>query len=152
MATSKPTIAIVPGAWHPPAAYAPLTSALKEAGFDFTVTSLPSLDSSDPTSADCEADAKALHQQFLSLLDESGNDVVLLVHSYGGIPASGGSYGLSKKSREKQGKTTGVLGMIYMSAFVVPEGQSLVGYLGGSHPPYLLRDSVRQVPCLPQMM
>lgn len=144
MATTKPVVVVVPGAWHPSAAYRPITSALMDAGFESSVASLPSFNTNDPSSASCKADATALRRQILSHIDEAGHDIVLLVHSYGGIPASGASYGLSKKSREREGKKTAVLGMIYMSAFVVPEEQSLIEYLGGSHPPYLLKDSPSQ--------
>ncbi|KAL8822078.1 MAG: hypothetical protein Q9191_007182 [Dirinaria sp. TL-2023a] len=141
MATTKPVAVVIPGGWHPSTAYTPLTSALTDAGFEFSVASLPSFNTNEPSSASCAADAIALRRHILSHIDEAGHGVVLLVHSYGGIPASGASYGLSKKARETQGRKTAVLGMIYMCAFVVPEGQSLVEYLGGSHPPYLLRDS-----------
>ena len=148
MASRKPTAVIVPGAWHPPVAYASLTSTLAKAGFESSVAILPSFNSNDPLSADCRADATALRRQFLSILDEAGHDIVLLVHSYGVISTSGASCGLSKKSRERQEKKTGVLGMMYLSGFVVPEGQSLLEYLGVRHAPYVLRDSVRRIPCL----
>ena len=66
--------------------------------------------------------------------------MILVAHSYGGIPAGGAAYGLSKYAREKDGRKGGIVGLVYMSAFVVPEGLSLLDYFGGKHAPYLVRD------------
>lgn len=43
----------------------------------------------------------------------------------------------------QQGKKGGVVGLIFISAFVVPEGMTLVNYLGGKHAPYLRGNEVR---------
>lgn len=144
MAGTKPAVLIVPGAWHPASAYAPITTALNEAEYDdVTVANLPSLNAKDAGAASCKTDADAVREQILSVVDKAaaaGREVVVLAHSYGGIAAGGGAYGESTTARAKEGKKGGVVGMVYMSAFVVPEGQSLVEYLGGQHPPYLLKD------------
>ena len=67
----------------------------------------------------------------------------MIAHSYGGIPAAGAVYGLSKTTRRQDGKKGGVIGLIYVSAFVVPKGRSLVEFLGGKHAPYLIPDQVK---------
>ena len=140
--TSKPMFFIVPGAWHPPSAYRQLAASLEALGHSTTVASIPSLNPKSVETATCTEDAKALQKQLLSIIDGDGLEVVVLAHSAGGIPAGGAAYGLSKTTRAEEGKKGGVLGLIYMTAFVVPEGASLVDYLGGKHAPYFVADQV----------
>ena len=142
MAGSKPTVVIVPGGWHSSVAYEGLASCFQKAGYPTAIAKLPSLNPQDPSVCDCRSDAASVRQQLLPLLEDDGKDIIILCHSYGGIPAGGAAYGLSKSARMNQGKSGGVLGLIYVTAFVVPEDESLVNYLGGKHPPYLLADSV----------
>lgn len=73
-------------------------------------------------------------------METDDKDVVILAHTCSGIPAGGAAHGLSNTSRND--RKGGVLGMIYLSAFVVPEGTSLLDYLGGKHAPYLVADQV----------
>lgn len=142
MATFKPIFVIVPGGWHPSSCYEVLAAHLKSANFTTLIASLPSLNSAQPLTATCTKDAEAIRQVLLPLIDE-GKEVVLVNHSYGGIPGSGAAHGLSKVSRSKAGKDGGIIGIVYITSFVVPEGVSLVNFGGGEHPPYVLRDQVR---------
>ena len=142
MAHSKATIVLVTGAWQPSSAYKALTSDLEEAGYPVLITNLPSLNPKDPSGCDCSSDAASVRKQIFPTIEE-GKDIIILCHSYGGIPAGGAARGLSKSARMKQGDKGGVVGLIYISAFVVPEGMSLVNYLGGKHPPYVISNKVR---------
>ncbi len=140
ISSSKPTLVIVPGGWHPPSAYRRFATHLEDAGYPTLTAPYPSCNSTTPKTATCGEDARSLRQQLLPLIDSEGKDVVLLSHSYGGIPAAGAAYGLSKNARSKASKKGGILGLVYMSAFAVPEGASLVEFLGGKHAPYLVPD------------
>lgn len=146
MAISNPTIVIVPGAWHPRTAYSSLATQLQKASFPTLVVSLPSFNASEPLTSSCSADAKSVRQQILPLIEQDGKDIILLAHSYGGIPGGGAAYGLSQKTRSQQGKKGGVIGLVYMSAFVVPGGESLRDYLGGEHAPYVMANQVGYLP------
>lgn len=139
---SKTTVVIVPGAWHPASLYDGFVSRLQESGYGAVVAAYPSVDSPNPKTATCEQDAQAVRQQCLSLIENESKDVLLVCHSYGGIPGGGAAAGLSKKERVQKGKQGGILGLVYMSAFVVPEGSSLLTFLGGKHAPYLVPDTV----------
>ncbi|CAO1605810.1 MAG: hypothetical protein LQ349_006656 [Xanthoria aureola] len=138
---SKTTVVIVPGAWHPASLYDGFVSRLQESGYGAVVAAYPSVDSPNPKTATCEQDAQAVRQQCLSLIENESKDVLLVCHSYGGIPGGGAAAGLSKKERVQKGKQGGILGLVYMSAFVVPEGSSLLTFLGGKHAPYLVPDT-----------
>lgn len=50
--------------------------------------------------------------------------MVLLMHSYGGIPGNGSAVGLSKKEREGKGEKGGVVGLVFVSSYVAREGQT----------------------------
>ena len=145
--TMNPIIVIVPGSWHPAAAYTAFATALNNAGFPTHIASYPSLDPSDPTTATCQADATAIRSQLLQLLDDKNDesrDIIVLPHSYGGNPSAGAAHGLSKAAREREGKRGGVLGLVYMTAFCVPGGACTLDLLGGKHAPFVNVDHVRR--------
>lgn len=69
-------------------------------------------------------------------------DVVVVYHSYGGIPGGGAAYGLSKTARAKEGKKGVVTGLTYVSGFVIRETSSLLEIMGCKHAPYVDADQV----------
>lgn len=122
-----PTIVAVPGAWHPGSCFDIFLHHLHQAGYLAVVASLPSVDPSDASTADCASDARFICEEYiLPVIDGSGEDVLIVAFSYGGIPASGSATGLDKASRAQEGKTGGVVGLVLVSAFVIPEGKCLV--------------------------
>lgn len=145
MATSHPSFVVVPGAWHQPEAYEKLVTSLRKAGYSAVVISLPSCNAQNPQKATCSADAEAVRKQILHSMDADGKYIVIVCHSYGGIPGGGAAFGLSKTARARQGKKGGVTGLVYVAGFVVPETSSLLDIMGGKHAQYL--DPI-QVPIL----
>ena len=141
--SSKPTFVLIPGAWHPPIVYSTFLNLIHKAGYPTVVMDLPSLDPQDVADADCQKDAASIHERLVPMIENYGEDIIVLCHSYGGIPGGGAAHGLGKTSREKHGLKGGVVGLIYMSGFVVPQGQSLLNYLGGENPPYVQPHQVR---------
>lgn len=135
------TIVFVPGAWITKVAYEPFLQVLKEAGFDTHFAGYPSLDPKEPSAYDCEADAKAIAET-LGPIVEAGKDVLLIMHSYAGMPGAAAAINLSKTQRAKEGKAGGVVGLLFIGAFVVPEGLSCAGLQGGALPPWILLDNV----------
>ena len=76
------------------------------------------------------ADAAFIAQEIEKLADE-GKDVILIGHSYGGVPLSESTKGLGKEEREKEGKKGGVVRLGYLTALVPPVGTSAGGVLAG---------------------
>jgi hypothetical protein len=128
---SKPTIALVPGAWHTPHHYKPMTDALANAGFPIVNIQHKSLDSPNAKQADAHKDAANIVQAIKPLIDQ-GKDIVLICHSYGGVPLGEACKGLAKK----QG-AGGIVGLIWMTAFICKEGVSLFNCLGDAWPPFI---------------
>ncbi|OBT62652.1 hypothetical protein VE03_07530 [Pseudogymnoascus sp. 23342-1-I1] len=140
MSTPKPTLFLVPGAWHPNTCFALLSAQLAAAGFPVHLASLASVNPAPPAvNVTCTDDTLALRAQLLPIIEE-GNDIVVVCHSYGGIPAGGAAAGLAKKDRAARNEKGGVLGLIYMSSFVVPEGVSVQEYLGGQNASFMQPD------------
>ncbi|MBE7181472.1 MAG: hypothetical protein INR71_09735 [Terriglobus roseus] len=69
-------------------------------------------------------DAAYIHSELEKLAD-SGYDVLVNAHSYGGIPTSEALRGLSKAEREKAGKAGGVVRISYTAALTPPVGKGL---------------------------
>ena len=142
MVTPHPSFLVVPGGWHQPEAYEKLVKSLNKAGYSAKVTSLPSCDTQDPQNATCTADAKAVRKEILRSIDDGENDLVVVCHSYGGVPGGGAAYGLSKTARAKEKKKGGVVGLIYVAGLVVSENTSLLETMGGQHAPYVDENQV----------
>ena len=138
----KGTLVIMPGTWHLPSAYDDLKSNLEVAGFSVHVQNFPSLDAVEPDAATCQADVDAARQQLLGLIEGGGQEVLVVCHSYGGIVGAGAAQGLSQRARRKQGKQGGVLGLVFITAFIVPEQISLGDFMGGKGAPYIINDRV----------
>lgn len=140
------TIVIVPGAWHPAILYENLISRLQTAGYEAIVAAYPSCNSQSPKTATCDQDAKAIRQQCLSLMEDKGKHLLLVCHSFGGIPGGAAAHGLSKEERLQKGEKGGIIGLVYMTAFVVPEGSSVLELMGGKHAPFLVPNTVYEPP------
>lgn len=57
-------------------------------------------------------------------LADQGKDVVLMGHSYGGIPVTESTKGLSREERERDGKKGGIVRLAYVTAVVPAVGQN----------------------------
>ncbi|BBN05663.1 protein MpPSK [Marchantia polymorpha subsp. ruderalis] len=126
MATSKPTLVIIHGAWHTPANYSSLTTALEAAGYEVDVPRLPSMNEARPPTADLGTDTDHV-RSYVEKLVNDGKAVVVIMHSYGGQVGTNALHGLGLQERAKAAKAGGVSHLIYMCAFALPEGGSMVG-------------------------
>lgn len=92
--TSKPTLILVPGAWHTPLVYTKIISLLDEAQhFKCTSITLPST-MGDPSTTLLD-DITAVRDAITDETNE-GRDVVLVCHSYGGAVGCSAVKGLTK--------------------------------------------------------
>lgn len=119
---AKPSIVLIPGSFALPEFYNPIFDAVRERGYDIRGLHLPSVGlravegrpGSPPTMYD---DAKHIDKEVEKLSDE-GKDVILIGHSYGGVPVSQCGQGLSKEERQKQGKPGGLVNLAYLTCLV----------------------------------
>ena len=82
----KPTIVIAPGAWHLPSAFAGMSRQLQAKGYPTHCPAMPTNNSQRPDVTMTD-DANYLSELLTSLAD-NGAEVVLVLHSYAGLPGS----------------------------------------------------------------
>ncbi|TLS22148.1 uncharacterized protein PpBr36_10094 [Pyricularia pennisetigena] len=130
--SKPPTVVIAPGAWHQPTVYEALRTELGLLAYPSISVALPSVGAKDPN-VGMQADAARIRTELTRQADQ-GNNVILVAHSYAGVPASTAVAGLSVKDRVAAGKKGGVVGVLYLCAFVLPAQVSLSDALGGQFP------------------
>lgn len=121
----SPTIIVVPGATQPPIFYQPFIEALQKEGFSAKVVSLPST-GADHMMETFDEDVTAVQRTVVGVLEE-GLEVVVVMHSYGGIPGSAAMRDLGKAQRTKAGKAGGVVRLVYAASFLLREGDAMPG-------------------------
>ena len=124
MAPSKPTIIFVPGAWHGPEPFSTVRASLESHGYTTIGISLPSVGAEPPVKS-WDPDVDAIRSAIAKVADEEGGDVVLAVHSYGGVPSSEAAKGFAKTEREKAGLKGGIVRLVYICATLLDIGKSM---------------------------
>lgn len=139
----KPTFLFVPGAWHLPPYFDHLITYLSSHGYPSVAVTLPAVNSS-PAVTSLQPDVDAVVAALAALLD-SGSDVVVVMHSYGGMVGTDAVGRVVKERAEaddgdgcdkKGGK---IRRLVYVTAHVPLEGQTLFqaieGEIEGPPPP-----------------
>ncbi|KUJ07585.1 alpha/beta-hydrolase [Mollisia scopiformis] len=125
MTSTKATLVLVGGGWHVPASYSKLTNALKSAGYEIHVPSLPSTNQTRPPNADLFTDTTVV-REYVERLVDAGRIVVVIMHSYDGQVGTNALHGLGQNTRSQKGLIGGISYFIYMSAFALPKGGSMI--------------------------
>ncbi|EME40511.1 hypothetical protein DOTSEDRAFT_157259 [Dothistroma septosporum NZE10] len=145
MSSMKPTLLLLHGAFTTPAAWDFLNPYLEKAGYPTERATYLSTNPPDPLEATVSRDTQHVRSKFLCpLVEHEGKDVVLVVHSYGGVVGAGAAYGFSKTDRVAQKLAGGVIGLIYVAGNIVPEGQSEFDTVGRAWPSWLMIDKPRE--------
>ncbi|KAK5048239.1 hypothetical protein LTR84_005909 [Exophiala bonariae] len=125
---AKPTIVGVHGAWHSAAHFLPLKENLAQYGYKFIAVLLPSMHYAElkcPPPIHIKEDVEAIQTAILTELnDYPATDVVVLTHSYGGMPGSAAVENLDKNSRKAAGFSNGISALLAISSLLVNEGIS----------------------------
>ena len=129
MTTTKPTIVLIPGAWHSASCYDILLPHLHSAAYPTLPLTLPSV-GANPAQKSLDPDVDHIRANVIPLLDE-GKDVVLAMHSYGGVPGASAMRGLSKQERKAAKLPGGVVALVYICAWMIEEGTTARDYGGG---------------------
>jgi pimeloyl-ACP methyl ester carboxylesterase len=115
---TRPTLVFVHGAWHGPWSWAPVRQILGERGWTTVTVELPSVHAADKAALGMIADADAVR----AAVDAIDGDVVVVAHSYGGVPATQGA------------GSDNVVHIVFISAFVFDIGESMLSGNGGVAP------------------
>jgi surfactin synthase thioesterase subunit len=142
--SQKPYIVLVPGSFAPAKLYTIFVEKLKAAGYtNVESLDLPSVGRREGKPAATMAeDAEHINSVAKKLID-AGNDVLLVSHSYGGVPATESLRGLNKKEKGKNG----VIGLLYVTSIVPEVGQGGGSTMGEGLPDYLSGDVCNPLCC-----
>lgn len=120
---SRPSIVLVPGAACRLIFYHALVEQLSK-DFETYAYDLLTASREPPQQAATLADDSAFFHGKIQELVNAGKDVVVLAHSYGGMPATDSVQGLLKSDRASQGLPGGVVRLVYLSCIVADVGQT----------------------------
>ncbi|KAI9923899.1 hypothetical protein ASPWEDRAFT_26401 [Aspergillus wentii DTO 134E9] len=113
---------LVPGAWHTAACFDLITPHLHHQGFTVNALTLPGV-AADKTDS-FNDDVQTIRSAVLDIID-AGEDVAVVMHSYGAVPGCEAMKDLSKAHRTAQGRSGGVVALVFLCAWAVPVGQSI---------------------------
>ncbi|KAI0147040.1 alpha/beta-hydrolase [Xylariaceae sp. FL1272] len=122
--STKPTIVIIPGAWQKPVAFDGILKKLADAGYDAEHVAMPTVGGTETPLAGLSDDVAAV-QSLLRKLNDQGKKPLIIGHSSGGVVGSNSIAGFD------------VAGFIFLSAFMIPRGKSLLDMLGGQPLPWM---------------
>jgi hypothetical protein len=74
---------------------------------------------------------------------DGGRDVVLVLHSYGGWPGICAVVGLDKAARMAAGESTGIVELVFIAAFLLPDDAPVAAY---AHLPQCLTVEAQSLP------
>jgi pimeloyl-ACP methyl ester carboxylesterase len=133
MAPSNTTVIFVPGAWHTPDCFSPVTTLLEQTGYTIDLISLASVGPSKHVKD--QSDDIALIRSAIKRAAERGHKCVLLGHSYGGIPGAQAIKGLEPH----------IQNFFLCCSFIIPAGKSLIAAFGGDLPWFQISDDKMEV-------
>ncbi|MFI8593221.1 alpha/beta hydrolase [Microbacterium sp. NPDC078428] len=116
--SDRTTILLVHGAWHGAWCWGPVRERLEAKGWDVVAIDLPTVHAADKAELGMADDAAAVAEAIASI--EGG--VTVVAHSYGGVPTTQGALDPS------------VHHIVYIAAFVLDEGETLLASVGGVEP------------------
>jgi len=119
---AKPAFVLLHGAWHSPRCWNRLLPLLEEAGSSVIAPQLPSSGSIIPPTPDWSKDVETIRETVSQLVEHEERHVVVVLHSFSGMTGGTALEGLDRQSRAARGLKGGVIRLVYIVAFLVPEG------------------------------
>lgn len=136
--SDKPIILISTGAWHPPECYAQLRADLETHGYEVVIPQHPSM-GADKQGVTWKADKEGLVGTAETYF-EAEKEVVLVAHSYGGVPGGAATEGHGIGERRENGLKGGFREIIFVASFAIPvKGWDLLTTFGGTWPEWQTR-------------
>lgn len=132
----KPTVLLVHGAWHNTSCWDPIRAELKKLSYPTEVVPLKSSGTAVTTHLE---DTAIIREALESLIMSEGKAVILVMHSYGGVAGTNAVHFLEAAARHEKGEKGGIIHCLFIAAFLVPKGNSLIGMFPEA-PPYLYPD------------
>ncbi|KIL90661.1 hypothetical protein FAVG1_06396 [Fusarium avenaceum] len=126
-AAVKPALVIIPGNFSLPRFWSTFQQSAQDKGYLSEVVALSSSREHTIDPAPGLADDVKQASSVLNKHIDEGKDVVLLMHSYGGMVGTEATRGLSRVEREKAGLKGGIIRLVFLAAIFAPPGKSSRG-------------------------
>jgi pimeloyl-ACP methyl ester carboxylesterase len=123
--SNDPTILLVHGAWHGAWCWDAVRTRLEAKGRTVLAIDLPTVHAANKAELGMLDDAQAVRDA----VDAVDGPVVVVAHSYGGVPTTQGLAGAAN-----------VAHIVYIAAFALDAGESLLGAVGGVAPTWWMVD------------
>ena len=119
-------VVLIPGAWHTAKSYDSLLPYLDTAGYSTTALTLASVNA-DHDIPDTTEDITLIRNHLVDLLSaEPTKKIILVMHSYSGVPGTDACEDLSYTHRQSQNLPGGVVGLVYLAACLVLPGETVM--------------------------
>lgn len=105
----------------------PLIKELKGHGYEAHAVSYPTV-GKNTVGTKQKDEVKAIQDAVAHFVDDQHQDVILVLHSYGGWPGSRAVKGFDKETREKQGKKNSIVEVVFIAAFLLPDNAKTAQY------------------------
>ena len=130
----KPTLLFVHGAWHSPQGWEKVTPKLEGQGFKCIAPLMDYVGTEKPVD-NIDSSIEQLQVIIESEISE-GNDVVVVVHSFGGVVGSSAVKGFTSKdpSKLESKDSARVIGIAFLCAMAVPTNMGFHIYQGLEEP------------------
>ena len=96
-------------------------------GYESTAVAFPTCGDNTENTKQWD-EVTAIQEAISSQLDGKNLDVVLVLHSYGGWPGSRAVKGLDKETRLKNGTSTGIIEVVFLAAFILPDNAPMAQF------------------------
>lgn len=127
-----------------------IAKKIEEAGHKTDMVHLPSVGALEPLK-NFDPDVSAIKSHVKKAVD-AGQKVVMVAHSYGGIPTSEAVHGLDYKTRQTNGQQGGVIHLFYCCSFIIEPNQTLHEAFGSKERPWynIAEDRMTVTPIKPE--
>lgn len=127
-----------------------IAKKIEEAGHKTDMVHLPSVGALEPLK-NFDPDVSAIKPHVKKAVD-AGQKVVMVAHSYGGIPTSEAVHGLDYKTRQTNGRQGGVIHLFYCCSFIIEPNQTLHEAFGSKERPWynIAEDRMTVTPIKPE--
>jgi pimeloyl-ACP methyl ester carboxylesterase len=129
---NKPVFVFVPGAWHAAEVWSKVSSLLKEQGYNSVSISLPT--TSGDNTLSLVDDVKAT-QEAIQAETSQGRNVVVVVHSYGGVVGESAIKSFTAKDGTASSNAGHVIGLFVIASGFAQPGMVFLDGSGGKPPP-----------------
>lgn len=113
----KPTIVLVPGAWHTPECFQYIVPKLEALSYPVVTINLATVGGMNPGATHVD-DIASIHEIIIPLMNE-GTEIMLVAHSFGGIPACASVEGQTVAERQARGLKGGITSIFFIAAFAL---------------------------------